>query len=218
MGPVQLVSPRRSVLRRRFGRSRVPLHRRLRQDPAAVRHWVLVAIVAALLASVVGQALSRADHARRRWGQTSTVWVVERPLRAGDALDGAVRAERWPAALVPTAAVHPPPRSARAAGPVDAGAVLTAAMIEARTSARRTVAVTVPDGHLPVQAGDRVDVWATTDPATAADGTAATRRVAADARVGSASGRSVVLEVQPGQVEALAEAAATATLTLVGDP
>jgi len=183
-----------------------------------VRHWLLVAVLAWLLASLVGHALARAEHARTRWGRTTTVWVVERPLRAGDELAGALRTEPWPVALAPGAAVRAPPAGARAAVAVDAGAPLTAAMVEARSAERRTVAVPVPDGHLPVQTGDRVDVWATADPAVTADGAPGTRRVAAGARVAEASGRSIVLEVAPAQVPAVAEAGAIATITLVGEP
>lgn len=194
------------------------LVRRVARDPAALRHWLLVAALAWLLAALVSHTLDRAEQARERWGRTAWVWVADRPLRAGDGLDGALRRERWPSALAPDAAVADPPAGGRTAADVDAGSVVTESMVERRRSVRRTVAVPLPDSHLPVEEGDRVDVWATADPSTTAEGTAPTRRVASGARViGSARG-SVVLEVAPGQVATVAEAAASATIALVGVP
>ena len=216
MGLVRPAAIRRPSLRRRLPRSRVAWHRRIRQDPAAVRHWLLVAVLAWGLATVVGRAQDQADTARSQWGRTTSVWVAQRPLRAGDPFAGAVRAERWPRAQAPAAALAAVPAGARASGPVDAGAALTTGLIEPAGPGRRTIAVPLAEAHLPVRAGDRVDVWATADPAAVADGEPATRRVAADARIATASARSVVLEVDPAQVAAVAEAGSTATITLVG--
>ena len=93
---------------------------------------------------------------------------------------------------------------------------ITDAMVERRGSERRTVALPVPTARLPVTEGDRVDVWATADPASVADGAPLTRRVAVGARVAAAAEGSVIVEVAPRDVAALADAAATATITLVG--
>ena len=220
MGPVQPSAIRRrwSVDRGVALRARVPLHRRVRQDPAAVRHWLVVAALAWLLASLVSGALHRAERTREQWGRTTEVWVAERSLRAGEQLVGAVRIRRWPAALAPRAAVERVAPTARAAGPIDAGAAITGAMVERSGTERRSVALPLPDARLPVEDGDRVDVWATADPATVADGAAATRRVAVGARVASSTAGSVIVEVPPNQVAAVADAAATATITLVGVP
>lgn len=219
MGQVPSTADRRPLVRRRrIPRSRVPLRRRLRRDPAAIRHWLLVAALAWVLASLVGRAVSRAEDTQQRWGRTVPVWVVERPLRAGDRLQGTARRHRWPAALVPRSAVDQLPPEGRAAGPVDAGAVVTEGLVERDAGSRRTIAVPRPDASLPVAEGDRVDVWATADPATTADGTGLTRRVASGARVAAASSASVVLEVDPAQVDDVAAAGATATITLVGVP
>ncbi len=181
-----------------------------------MRHWLVVGLLAWVLASLVGQALERADDARQRWGRTTEVWVADRPLRAGERLDGAVGPRPWPDALVPPAAIRRAPSGARAAGPIDEGTALTGAMVEHDGGERRTLAVPVPEARLPVHEGDRVDVWATADPASVAEGATATRRVAVGARVAASTDRSVVLEVSPGQVAAVAEAGATATITLVG--
>ncbi len=181
-----------------------------------MRHWLIVGVAAWVLASLVSGALHRADEARERWGRTTRVWVAARPVRPGERLDGAVRSHRWPAALVPAAAVDEVVPGARGASTIDAGTAITEAMVERHGGERRTVALPVSDAQLPVEAGDQVDLWATADPATVPDGAAATRRVATGARVvGSADG-SVVVEVAPDQVAAVADAAATATITVVG--
>jgi Flp pilus assembly protein CpaB len=190
---------------------------RLRRDPAAVRHWLLVAVLAGLLVALVGHALARADQTRRRWGSTTVVWIAAHPLRRGDDLAGALRREQWPAALVPDAAITEP-STGRAATALDAGVVVTSAMVERQTTLRRTVAVPLPDAHLPVVEGDRVDVWATAEPGATVDQGEATRRVATDARVVDASRGSVVLEIAPSQVPSVTEAAAAATVALVGVP
>ena len=107
------------------------------------------------------------------------------------------------------------PAGARAAGPIDPGAPITRSLVDAADDAgRRRVALPVGSAPLPLDPGDRVDVWATTDPSFA-DGVLATRRVAAGAVVASADHASVVVAVAPGEVAELAEAAALATLTLV---
>jgi len=198
----------------------VPLHRRLRQDPAAVRHWLVVVVLAWLLAALVTSSLDRATEARDRWGRTRLVWVAARPLQAGDPLRGALHARRWPAGLVPTAVVRRPTTGQRAATPIDAGTVLSDAMVARTRTDRRSVAVPLPDAHLPVEPDDRVDVWATGSPGDIAEDGAtddpATRRVAVDARVVRPSDGGVVLEVAPSEVPAVTEAAATATVALVG--
>ena len=132
MGPDQPnadTPPGRRSRPRRPVRSRVPLHRRLRQDPAAVRHWLVVVALAWLLAALVTSSLDRAAAARDRWGRTTVVWVAARPLRAGDPLRGALHARRWPAGLVPASVVRRPSDDQRAAAPIDAGTVLSDAMV-----------------------------------------------------------------------------------------
>lgn len=219
MGPVRSIDLRRSTRGRpRPTRARLPILRRLRRDPAAIRHWLAVAIAAALLVSLVDRAVGDAERTRHRWGRTTAVWVATEPIRAGDDLAGAVRSARWPAALVPDAALEADPGDARAAGPLDRGSIVTSALVAPDDDRGRTVAVPLPEAHLPVEAGDRVDVWATADPATVADGADGTERVARDARVVQAGRSSVVLEVDEEEVDDLAAAGSTATLTLVGAP
>lgn len=205
--------------RRRIARHRVPLHRRLRPHPAALRYWLAVAVLAWVLASMVGHAVTSADDAQRRWGRTTKVWVTDRALRPGDRLTGAIHAQRWPNGIVPPAAVDVVAPEARAAVPLDPGAPLTRSAIDPTGRGgpgRRTMAVALPDARLPVSEGDRVDVWATADPSAAGAARSRSRRVATDAVVVSSSARSVVLAVPSRQVAPLAEAAATDILALVG--
>lgn len=218
MAPDRSVAAGTRARRRRPLRSRVPLHRRIRQDPAAVRHWALVTALAVALAWVVTSAIDEAAAERDRWGRTAPVWVATRPVRAGDPLTDAVRAQHWPTSLIPPAALRQAPGEQRAAVPIDDGAALTRTMVERTRTTRRAVAVPLPAAHLPVDEGDRVDVWATPGPSEIeGTGTAApTRRVAVDARVVRPGDGSVVLSVEPGEVAAVAGAAATATITLVG--
>ena len=219
MGPAQPVSRHPALrFRRRLPRARVPWVRRIGRDPAALRRWLVVGALAWCLAALVTRALDRAEQAEQRWGRTTSVWVTEVPLRAGEPFAGRIHRIHVPAALVPSAAAAGSLGGTRAAGPIDAGSVVTGRMVERPGGPRRTVAVPLADAHLPVQEGDRVDVWATTDPATEETGTATTRRIAVAARVVATGDGSVVLEVAPAQVAALTEAAATATVTLAGEP
>ena len=155
MGPTRPILDR-PLTWRRLPRSRVPLHRRLVRDRAVIRHWLVVAVLAWILAALVTSAVGRAETTQRRWGRTAAAWVAVRPLRAGDALDGALREERWPEALLPPSAARPQPGT-RAAAPIDEGSVVTDAMVARPEAAGRTVAVPLPDAHLPVREGERVD-------------------------------------------------------------
>jgi hypothetical protein len=179
-----------------------------------VRHWVVVVVLAWVLAALVSSSLDRAAATQDRWGRTTLVWVAAHPLRPGDPLRDAVRARRWPAGLVPAAVARRPTADQRAATPIDAGTVLSDAMVARARTDRRAVAVPLPDAHLPVDPDDRVDVWATA--ADAPDGVPRTRRVAVDARVVRRSDGAVVLAVAPSEVPGVSEAAATATVSLVG--
>lgn len=200
-------------------RSRLPLHRRPFADPAALRRWLLVAALALAAAAVTGSVLTRAESARRRWGTTRPVLVVERELAAGDALADAVTEARWPTALVPAGAVARLPADAVAAGPLAPGSAVAAALVadpgDPLAADRRRVALPVGVARLPVEVGDRVDVWATVDPSISG-AELATSRVAVGAVVTEAGTDAVVVAVDPDEVAAVAEAAALATVTVVG--
>ncbi len=209
----------RSSAPRPLARSRLPLRRRVLADPAVARRWAVVVALAALTAATTAHLVTGAESARRAWGRTRPVLVVDRPVGAGDPLADAVRTVRWPTALAPADTVDHLPSGAEAAADVDRGLPLTTALVTApgasRADGRLRVALRRGDASLPVAAGDRVDVWATVDPSLSG-GRPGTRAVAREALVTEASDDTVVVAVTPAEVGEVAEAAALATITLVG--
>lgn len=202
-----------------FPRSRVPWHRRLLLDLAALRSWAIAVVLAVVVAAGVGRVVSRAQVAEDRWGRSRSLLVATRPVRAGDPMAGSVRLTSWPAGLVPVGWPTTLAAGARATEPLAAGAPVTPSTVsklgpdgEAAGPGRRRVAIAVGDAPLPLRRGGRVDVWATTDPSLN-DG--ATRRVATGAVVASAGSRTVVVAVRASEVAAVTEAITLATVTLV---
>lgn len=203
--------------RRRVPRTRLPIHRRILSDPAALRRWLLVLALAAAAAGLVGSVVSRAEAARHRWGETRQVLVTARAVEPGDSLSSAVTVAEWPVALVPSKALTDLPTGARAATAVGQGVAVTPEAVDDPRGPGgdgRRIALPVGPAPIPVEPGDRVEVWATTDPSLAG-GSLATRRVATDATVTSADDTAVVVSVSPEDVPDVAEAAALATVTLV---
>lgn len=210
----------RPVPGQRVLRSRAAWHHRIRLGRAALRYWAATILVAAALASLVGRAAQRAERAEAAWGRTRTVLVADGSIDRGAPLAGRVRARRWPIGVAPPGALRSLPRGAVAAEDVDRGSAITPAMVRRRTDpsadGRRTMAVTVPPASLPVEVGDEVDVWVSVDASLAGEVAPTTRRTATAARVVAFGDRWVVLSVRPADVRALAAAAGTATVTLVG--
>jgi len=205
--------------RHRIARSRVPRRLRLLLDPAALRHWLLVLALAALVAGIVARSLGAAERARQAWGSTAPVVVAARDLEPGEALDaGALQTVRWPTALRPAAALRAPPADGTTAGvALAAGMPIDAAQTRSpeRLDHLRTVAIPIDGAALPVRVGDEVDVWAVAD-ALVADGDPRSRRVATGAEVVARSDGAVVLALDADDVEATTAAAATAVVVLVG--
>lgn len=204
-----------------FPRSRVPWHRRLLLDLAALRSWAIAVVLAVVVAAGVGRVVSRAQVAEDRWGRSRSLLVATRPVRAGDRMAGSVRLTSWPAGLVPVGWPTTLAAGARATAPLAAGAPVTSSIVrelgpdgEAAGPGRRRVAIAVGDAPLPLRRGGRVDVWATTDPSLN-DGELATRRVATGAVVASAGSRTVVVAVRPSEVAAVTGAITLATISLV---
>lgn len=196
-------------------RHRLPPHRRLLADPAALRRWLLVTTLALTAASITWRVVAGAEAARAEWGTTRSVLVAERPMAAGDPVDAVVE-RRWPVALVPPGAIDALPPGARAAAPLAPGVPLTDAALIERGQGLDRPRVALPAGanRLPLEPGDRVEVWTTVDPSLT--GTApTTRRVATDVTVVAADADTVVVAVDPEEVAPLADAVALATLTLV---
>ncbi|CAN5902268.1 hypothetical protein BH23ACT2_BH23ACT2_25630 [soil metagenome] len=202
-------------------RHRLPLHRRALADPVVLRRWLLVAVLAASAGGLTGRVVADADAARRRWGETRTVLVADRPVEAGDPLDAAMVEARWPVALVPDDALGRLPEGARAAAPLATGSPVTDVAVaggaDGGGDGRQLLALPPGLTPLPLAVGDRLDVWATVD-ASLADGTLSTRQVVTGATVVSADDAAVVVAVEPDSVAELTEAVALATLTLVATP
>lgn len=206
--------------RPRIGRSRLPWRLRLLTDPALARHWLVVLALAGLLATVVARAIATAEQAQRRWGDGATVVVAAHDLEAGAPLDGdALREVRWPLALIPADALRraPPPGSTASAA-LAAGVSITEGAVRdpGRSDGRRTVALATSSAALPVEVGDRVDIWSIEDPASVPDGTERADRVARGAEVVRTIEGGVVVALDADEVEATA--AATAPVVLVGSP
>lgn len=202
-------------------RHRLPLHRRALADPAVLRRWLLVAVLATVAAALTGRVVADADAARHRWGDTRAVLVADRPVAAGDPLDAAVSTARWPVALVPSDALDALPDGARAVGPLASGSPLTDVAVAGGPNGggdgRQHIALPPGLTPLPVSVGDRIDVWATVD-ASLAEGRPGTRRVADGAEVLATGDDAVVVAVEPAAVGELTEAVALATITLVATP
>lgn len=202
-------------IRRSVPRSRLPLHRRPLADPQAFRRWVLVGLLAVFTATLTGRVMAAAETSRHRWGDTRAVLVLDHDIARGDAVSGRFTAARWPVALVPEGALTHVDRRAIATGPMRVGAPLTdASVAEPGIIGRRRVAVPVGQAPIPLEPGDVVDVWATTDPSLAG-ARLTTRRLATSATVTSTGHDSVVVAVRDDEVADVAEGAALATITLV---
>ncbi len=206
-------------MRRRHPTSRLPLHRRALSDPATLKRWILVGVLAVTAAGITGRVVDAAEATKARWGEMVPVLVASRAIEADGIVGDAVEVARWPRALVPREALSDPsqlPDDAVAAGPIAAGTPLSALdFTQPEVGDRRWhVAVLVGTAPLPVEAGDRVDLWATVDPSLAG-GRSTTRRLAEGAVVVSASDASTVVAVTEDEVGDVAEATALATVTLV---
>ena len=208
--------------RSRIPRHRPRLHRRLLADPAVLRRWLLVLILATVAASVTYSAITAADEARARWDDTRPVVVTTSSLQLGDPLSGSLEVTEWPVALIPEGAVGSLVEVGdhdREAGPLAPGAPVTEAST-VRPGAGgdadlRRIAVAHGLAPLPVRPGDRVDVWATYDPSLAGSGLQ-TRRVARTAEVVAVDDQVAVVSVEQAEAADVTEAVALATVVLVG--
>lgn len=207
---------RTSVVRQRVPRTRLPLRRLVLADPSVARRWLLVLGLALLTAGLVARSVADAEAARRAWGRTGTVLVVDRSRATGEDLAGAVVPVRWPRSLIPDGALTRLPAGARAATGAEPGTPVTAGLVADRTDPEAPRRVALPRGEvsLPLEVGDRVEVWATVDPSLAG-GAPATRLVAAGAEVRSVRESAVVVAVDPDDLDDVAGAAAFATVTIV---
>ena len=203
-------------------RSKVPLHRLIRSHPGVLRRWLVVMFLGGSTALMVVQTIAAADAARSAWGDTTPILVSTERIAAGEPVDGLVELREWPVALKPPGALDVVGQGAEAAVTIEPGLPITAsAVLGPGSDAEPRVRVAVPltAAAMAFTAGQRVDLWATTDRAFAVDPTSTrgqTRQVAVGATVDadSASGHLVVA-VADHEVAAVVEALATATITPV---
>lgn len=220
-------SARRPSPRRPFPRSRVPWPRRVAADPLARRYWVAVGIVALAAGALVSRADATARAASERWGPSRPVLVVAEPVGAGERLADALEVERWPEELVPATALLEVGPDDRAAADLDPGAPVTSSAVAPRGSGapeRRLVAVPTGPDALPVEPGDRVEVWAGggaagapgfEGPTDEAGGLEDVGPVAVG-RIDDVLDEQVVLAVPVGDVPGLAAALAAGPVLLAG--
>lgn len=178
-----------------------------------------MALAATVTAVMVAQVVVRAEQTRARWGTRQTVLVVADPVPAGQPVGPALRTEAWPVTLVPDGSFDrfdAVPDAAIAVGPLAAGTPLTDVAVTAPDDGATRPRVAVPSGLavLPLSVGDTVEVWATVVSGGPGAGPT-TRRVTEGATVVTTDDETVVLTVEPHDIEAVAEAAALATVTLV---
>ena len=205
--------------RRRIGRSRIPLRRRVLMARASAAYWVAVLLLALITATVLLRVMDRAASAERRLGPVRRVLVTSAPVRAGQPLTSRnTSREDRPVSQLPQGALDDAPVGASVLGPVARGEVLTRARVQSASMQQPdgTAAIAVPLGQTPlaVQSGDRVDVYATYDPSLVPRGAAATSRVAVRAEVVRAGRTSATVRVPDAEATDLAAAVARATLTV----
>jgi hypothetical protein len=150
-----------------FPSSRLPLPRRLLADPLALRYWLAAGVLATCSGLLVHRSTDAARASEQAWGATRPVLVVSRPVAPGDRLREATSRERWPAHLVPSNARREVTRGDRAAVAIDPGSPLTDALVATRSVTpddRRLLAVPLGPVALPLEEGDRVELWAANDP------------------------------------------------------
>lgn len=209
----------RHPTRPRVGRSRAPLHQRLRNARTVVAYWAVVLALAFATATVVSRLGERATAAEHRFGALRPALVATVPMRAGQPLSARnTDLEERPAAQLPDGAVDRLPADATTSGQVSRGEVLTRGRLrlEATSLPPATAAMSVPLGDAPLELrpGDHVDVYATYDPSLAPRGTDATSRVGVRAEVVRATRTSATLAVRDVEVPEVAAAVARSTVTL----
>ncbi len=171
--------------------------------------WVLVTVLAGVVAIVLAAQSAALERERRAWGEGRTVWVASADLAPGDPV--LVRAESAPTAVVAPTAVIDDPSAFIALRPVAAGEMLVLGDVGDRDalapSDRRRVAVTADETTLAVAIGDVVDVI---------DAVAAGTVVATDAVVVEVTPTAVVIAVPASAAPAVAAAALERRAVLAG--
>jgi len=170
-------------------------------------YWLVIALLAAVVANIAASKLREVDDARRSWGESMQVWIATSGARVGEP----VLAERrsLPRAVVPDGAVDEDPAGAVAVQRLMPGEIVTATDVGDGSLALlphgwQGVAFAADDTTIRVAAGDRV--------AVVADGVV----VVSNGVVLSSAERSVTVGVpaEDAPAAALAARSQTAALTL----
>lgn len=221
-------------MRQRPWKPRGHLHRVLRRSGMA--WWTAALSIGLVTAFIASTNLTRATNAASAWGVERPVWVVQRNVAAGRAIDhGDVVLSKRPKGVVPTGALTD------ASSPVGAttrvalvtGEVLVAARVAGRGTrglaaligaGRRAVAMKNDEAMPALRPGDRVDVIATFDVANDLESAPSgapkdpSFAVAVDAEVLAATARTITLSVRTLEAPKVAFALARAAVTVVLRP
>lgn len=197
---------------------------------SAMLWWTLTVALALVTAAVVGSSVGTATRGARAWGRNRVVWVVQRPVAAGDVLTASdVRRTALPRGVVPQGALD------AAASPLgDASRIaLTVGEVVLRdrlaVRGARGIAAMLPDGwcavalandeHTPlVRVGDVVDVIATFDVGddiTTASSDAPAVPVASGAQVVAVAPRTLTVAVPEDDAARVSFAMAKGAVTVV---
>jgi len=202
------------MVRRRWLPRRVRRHPLTRLGAATVGVFVLVALVQHIAAPAL--------VAQRRWGVTRTVVVARHRLEVGDVIDGGdVETEAWPVAVVAPGAVEVEPIGQTVIAAMEPGeAVLStrlapdglhgvAALLP---PGWRAVAIPVGPTVVSLSVGDRVDLIAGFDAASATDNQAPAFVVARDALVVAVDEQRVTVAVRDDDAARVAFAVIAGTI------
>ena len=206
-------------------RRRVIVRRRLL--PRRVRHHALVRagaviVLVLLAASVIQRTAASAMDARRRWGQEQTVVVARHRIAMGDVIEpDAITKESWPAALVPAGAIETSPVGRTVVAAIEPGeAVLLARLAPEGLSGLaalvpsgwRALAVPVGPAVVALAVGDRVDLIAGFDAASASTDQAPAFTVAEDAIVVAVDDQRITVAVREDDAARVAFAIVAGTV------
>jgi len=205
---------RRVMVRRRWLPRRVRRHPLTRLAAATVAVFVLVALAQHIAAPAL--------VAQRRWGVTRTVVVARHRLAIGDVIEGGdVETEAWPVAVVAPGAVDVAPIGETVIAAMEPGeAVLSTRLAPGGLHGVaallppgwRAVAIPVGPTVVSLSVGDRVDLIAGFDAASATDNQAPAFVVARDALVVAVDEQRVTVAVRDDDAARVAFAVIAGTI------
>jgi Flp pilus assembly protein CpaB len=193
---------------------------------SAALWWAVSIAFGVITAAVVSTSVGRATSAAAAWGSERSVWIVRRPVVAGDVIGAlAVRRTRLPRGVVPEGALDgasSPVGEATRVGLVRGEVVVTARLagrgahgVAAMVAAGHRAVAVPNDDHMPaVRVGDRVDVLVTFDVSDDTDGEAPSFAVAAGAEVLAVTPRALTLAVRAEDAPRVAFALAKGAITV----